>query len=306
MSQRIQITLREPEAAATAELCAEAAPGAAELLWGILATPFVGRAAHAIYAGPAVLVTIPERHGEPRGGQIPVENEADRPRPGDILLLSPPTDEEDLGAEPAAHGVTVAIFYGDHGRPLTPQGWQPGVVVARVTEGLDGLREACRRVRFEGATEVTLARQARPGEVERAVLYTDGASLGNPGPAGAGFVLTADDGQLLAEGSVPLEPATVNVAEYRALIAGLHEALRLGIRRLEARMDSELVIKQLKGRYRVKAEGLRPLYDWARKLIGRFDEFSCTHVPREENRRADKLAGEAAKRSKEQHTRDVE
>ncbi|MGD9495681.1 MAG: DUF3830 family protein [Armatimonadota bacterium] len=306
MSPRIQITFPALEVAASGELCSREAPGGAGLLWGILETPFVGRAVHAMYAGPAALVHIPPRHGEPRGGQIPVENETERPQPGEILLLPPPAAEEDLGGEQAASGVTLAIFYGDKGRPLTPQGWQPGVVVARVVVGLEALRGACRRLRFEGATEVTLSRQVRPGKVERALLYSDGASLGNPGPAGAGFVLTAEDGRLLAEGSIPLDPDSVNVAEYRALIAGLHEARRQGVRRLEARMDSELLCKQLTGEYRVKAPNLRPLYEWARKLIGKFEEFDCRYVPREHNARADELAGMAARRSKEQHSKDVD
>lgn len=306
MNRRIQITFPEFDVTARALLCLQEAPAASELLWGMLETPFIGRAVHAIYAGPAVLVHIPERHGEPRGGQIPIENETNSPAPGDIMLLPPPTAEENLSLEPVAEGVTVALFYGDAGRPLTPQGWQPGVVVARIEEGLEPLREACRRIRFEGATEVRFGREVRPGEVESAVLHTDGASLGNPGPAGAGFVLTAEDGRVLAEGAIPLVPDTVNVAEYRALIAGLHEALRQGIRRLEVRMDSELVIKQLRGEYRVKAGNLRPLFEWAKKLERRFDEISWRHVPRKQNQRADELAGEAAQRAKEQFCSDAE
>ncbi len=306
MSRLIRISFRDLQTEARARLCDDAAPGASDLLWGLLATPFVGRAVHAIYAGPAVIVHVPERHGEPRGGQIPVENETDRPAPGEVLLLPPPVDEEDLGGEPRATGATVAVFYGDRGRPLTPQGWRPGVVVARVTEGLEPLRGACRTVRFEGAREVSLERQPRAGEVAEAVLYSDGASLGNPGPAGAGFVLETVTGQTLAEGSVPLPPTTVNVAEYRALIMGLHEAQRQGVRRLQARMDSQLVVRQLTGEYRVKAGHLRPLYRRASKLIARLDEFDCVHVPREENQRADGLAAEAARRSKEQHESDAE
>lgn len=304
MSQRIQISFRETDVSAYAELQDEDAPQASELLAGILETPLVGRAVHAIYAGPAVLVSIPERHGEPRGGQIPVENETDHPEPGDLLLV-PPDPDDDAGQGGAA-GVTVAIFYGEGGRPFTPAGWQPGVVVAKVAEGLDGLREACRRTRYEGAQEVSLAREALPGEVTEAVLHADGASLGNPGPAGAGFVIETSDGRTLAEGSIPLEPTTVNEAEYRALIAGLHEARRIGITRLQARLDSELVCRQLSGAYRVRAQNLQPLYQWARRIISRFDEFTCVHLPREQNERADALAGAAAKRSKEQHANDAE
>ena len=306
MSPVIRIALPDLNLTATAELCTEDAPQASEMLLGLLQTPVACAAVHAIYAGPAVLVDIPARHGEPRGGHIPVENEADSPRPGDLLLLPPPVDEEDLGRAAVADGVTLAIFYGDHGRPLTPQGWQPGVLVARVVEGLEPLREACRRIRFEGACEVRLAREPRPGDVQAAVLHTDGASLGNPGPAGAGFVLASEDGAVLAEGSVPLPPTTVNVAEYRALVAGLEEAQRQGVRRLELCMDSELIIKQLTGRYRVKAPQLQPMFRAAKKLIARLEEFTCRHVPREENRRADELAGAAARRMKEKRTDDAD
>jgi ribonuclease HI len=137
-------------------------------------------------------------------------------------------------------------------------------------------------------------------------MFSDGASLGNPGPAGAGFLIQTPDGRPLAEGSIPLAPTTVNEAEYGGLIAGLAEARRIGIGRLHAKMDSQLVCKQLSGEYRVKAANLRPLYEKATRLIGRFDDFRCSHLPREENERADALAGAAAKRSKEQYSNDVE
>jgi len=303
MSQQIEITFLENDASATVELLDDDAPEASRLLWQILETPLIGRAVHAIYAGPAVLVQIPERHGEPKGGQIPVENETQHPAPGDIMLLPPADDEsEDIWGEPGTEaGVTLAIFYGDQGRPFSPSGWQPGVVVGKVTKGLGSLREACRKVRFGGAQRICVAREACEEKVTDVVLNSDGASLGNPGPAGAGFVIKSRAGRVLAEGSVPLEPTTVNVAEYRGLIDGLLKAQRLGARRVHALMDSQLVVRQLSGEYRVKAKNLRPLYQWASKLISSFDAFKCEHVPREQNARADELAGEAAKRSKEQH-----
>ncbi|MFW6437920.1 MAG: DUF3830 family protein [Armatimonadota bacterium] len=303
MSQEIEITFLENDATATVNLLEDAAPQASRLLWQILETPMIGRAVHAIYAGPAVLVHIPERHGEPRGGQIPVENESQHPEPGDIMLLPPADDEaEDIWGEPGTEsGVTLAIFYGDQGRPFSPSGWQPGVVVGKVTKGLGALRETCRNVRFEGAQRICIAREECAENVTDVIMHSDGASLGNPGPAGAGFVIKSPAGRTLAEGSVPLEPTTVNVAEYRGLIDGLLEAQRLGARKVLARMDSQLIVRQLTGEYRVKAEHLRPLYQWASKLISSFDAFKCEHVPREENERADELAGKAAQRSKEQH-----
>ena len=303
MSKEILITFLEDDAAAKVALAEDEAPGASALVWGILETPLIARASHAIYAGPAVLVQIPERHGEPKGGQVPVENETQHPEPGDILLLPPAEDEsEDIWGEPGTEsGATLAIFYGDQGRPFSPSGWQPGVVVGKVTEGLGALRQVCRNVRFEGAQRVCIAREECPEQINDVVMHSDGASLGNPGPAGAGFVIKTRAGRTLAEGAVPLEPTTVNVAEYRGLIDGLLEAQRLGARRVHALMDSQLVVRQLTGEYRVKAKNLRPLYQWASKLISSFDAFKCEHVPREKNKRADELAGEAAKRSKEQH-----
>jgi ribonuclease HI len=114
-------------------------------------------------------------------------------------------------------------------------------------------------------------------------------------------VIASTDGRVLSEGAIPLEPDTVNVAEYHGLIDGLRDARRLGVKRLHVKMDSQLIVRQLSGEYRVKAKNLRPLYERVGKLISSFDEFTCEHVPREENKRADELAGEGAKRSKEQH-----
>ena len=220
MSRKIQILFTERDVRGLAELCEEAAPQAAELVWGLLSTAFVGSAVHAIYSGPAALVAIPERHGEPREGHIPVENETNEPDPGDVLLLPP---DDTLSDDGKRSGVTLAIFYGERGRPLTPEGWVAGVRVAKLTDGLDDIREVCRALRFSGAEPVRLARAGGTLSADEGMLHTDGSSLGNPGPAGAGFVLTTMDGETLAEGSIPLEPTTVNVAEYRALIAGLAE-----------------------------------------------------------------------------------
>jgi ribonuclease HI len=297
MSLEIELTFPELEVTARASLCEREAPRASELLWRLLETPFVGSAVHAIHAGPAVLIPVPPRHGEPAGGQIPVENETNQPRPGDILLL-PPSPEDDAH-EAVADGVTVAVFYGEKGRPLTPAGWQPGVVAASVTRGLAALRDACRRVRFEGAREVRLARAVARPKSDAAILRTDGASLGNPGPAGAGFVLETEDGQLVAEGSIPLAAATNNVAEYRAVIAGVRESARRGVRALRVLSDSELICRQLTGAYRVKAPALKPLHRQALNLLRGFATFSVEHVAREENRRADRLAAEGARKSKE-------
>ena len=93
--------------------------------------------------------------------------------------------------------------------------------------------------------------------------------------------------------------ATNNVAEYRALIAGLHEASARGIKHLRVRTDSELVCRQLNGQYRVKSDNIRQFYEWARRLMQRFESVEIQHVPRDENAEADQLASDAASRTEE-------
>jgi ribonuclease HI len=127
---------------------------------------------------------------------------------------------------------------------------------------------------------------------EVAVLWTDGAARGNPGPAGCGAILKAPNGEILDAQSRYLGHTTNNVAEYRALLLGLERALGLGIRELEVRSDSELLIKQLRGEYRVRSVGLQPLYADAKRLIARFASVKLVHVRRELNAEADRLANQ--------------
>jgi ribonuclease HI len=131
-----------------------------------------------------------------------------------------------------------------------------------------------------------------------AMLWSDGGARGNPGPAGAGFVLKSATGEVLAAEGHFLGHTTNNVAEYRALLLGLRSAVDLGVKRLEVRADSELLIKQLKGEYRVKNAGLRPLYEEALVLLRRFEEVRLKHVRREHNTEADRLANEGIDRGK--------
>ena len=131
-----------------------------------------------------------------------------------------------------------------------------------------------------------------------AMLWTDGGARGNPGPAGAGFVLKSAAGEVLAAEGHFLGHTTNNVAEYRALLLGLRSALDLGVKRLEIRADSELLIKQLKGEYRVKNAGLRPLYEEALGLLRGFETAELKHVRREHNTEADRLANEGIDRGK--------
>jgi ribonuclease HI len=125
---------------------------------------------------------------------------------------------------------------------------------------------------------------------EDAILWTDGAARGNPGPAGIGALLKTPSGEVLSADSAYLGKATNNVAEYKALLLGLERALALGVRRIEVRADSELLVKQIKGQYQVRSPGLRPLYQRALKLLARFESSRLVHVRREHNAEADRLA----------------
>jgi len=125
------------------------------------------------------------------------------------------------------------------------------------------------------------------------VVACDGASRGNPGPAAVGVAFSDSTGTEVRALSRRIGFATNNQAEFLALIAGLEEAQRLGARRIEVRLDSELVVRQVVGRYRVRHPGLRPLFEQARQLLSSFEEASVRQVPRERNRRADALANAA-------------
>jgi probable phosphoglycerate mutase len=120
--------------------------------------------------------------------------------------------------------------------------------------------------------------------------YTDGGSRGNPGPAGYGVRIESEDGSLVTELYGALPSATNNVAEYRGLIAALTWALEHGESQLVIRSDSELLVKQMRGEYRVKHPGLQPLYNEARALVARLARVRFEHVRRELNKEADRLA----------------
>ncbi|MCU1621475.1 MAG: Phosphoglycerate mutase [Frankiales bacterium] len=127
----------------------------------------------------------------------------------------------------------------------------------------------------------------------RVAIEADGGSRGNPGPAGYGAVVISEDGEVLVERAAGIGSATNNVAEYSGLIAGLQAALEVGATHVDVRMDSKLVVEQVSGRWQVKNEGLRPLAREATQLLGRFDSFTATWIPRERNKYADRLANEA-------------
>jgi ribonuclease HI len=123
-------------------------------------------------------------------------------------------------------------------------------------------------------------------------IHTDGAARGNPGPAAYAFVLS-HDGEPVLEEAACLGQATNNVAEYTAVVKALEKAKELGGQRVVIKSDSELMVKQMTGAYKVRNEGLLPLYEQARRLVRGFDDVQFQHVRREENKDADRLCNEA-------------
>jgi ribonuclease HI len=128
------------------------------------------------------------------------------------------------------------------------------------------------------------------------IAYCDGGSRGNPGPAGFGVYIQDSTGSVLAELSQYLGARTNNFAEYSALLAALEFAIAHGHKSLRVISDSELMVKQMKGQYRVNSPELRPLYEEARRRIPELDHFQIQHVLREKNRHADRLANLAMDR----------
>jgi ribonuclease HI len=124
----------------------------------------------------------------------------------------------------------------------------------------------------------------------RATLNTDGGARGNPGPAGIGIVLRDEDGTVVEAIGRGIGTATNNVAEYSALIAGLELALEHGFTSIEVLVDSELVVAQVSGEWKIKSDTLRTLAVKARSLMDRFESASIAHIRRSQNTHADRLA----------------
>lgn len=127
----------------------------------------------------------------------------------------------------------------------------------------------------------------------KARLWTDGGARGNPGPAAFAYVLEAEDGTVLDARGEAIGVATNNVAEYSALVAGLARAVEAGVRELEVRSDSELMVKQMRGEYRVKNRDLQSLFLDASRAARAVGRVTYTHVRREHNELADRLVNEA-------------
>ena len=128
----------------------------------------------------------------------------------------------------------------------------------------------------------------------RVIIHIDGGSRGNPGPAAAGIVVrAADDGIVLHEAGLFLGKTTNNVAEYRGLLAALEAATRLNFTHVEVFSDSELLVRQMNGQYRVKKPHLRELFEQAKEMTAELEDFTIAHVRREKNTDADRLVNRA-------------
>jgi ribonuclease HI len=133
--------------------------------------------------------------------------------------------------------------------------------------------------------------------IKKLIIYTDGGAEPNPGKAGIGVVIKDERGNTIETISKPIGHATNNQAEYTAIITALEQAVKLGAEQVSFRSDSELVVRQLNGRYRVKNVELKPLYLRAKQLQKKLKSFDITHIPRERNKEADGLASKAIEQS---------
>lgn len=130
------------------------------------------------------------------------------------------------------------------------------------------------------------------------IIYTDGAALGNPGPAGAGAIIVDTKGNIVYRISESLGTATNNEAEYYAIILALEKASDMGLQNIEIRSDSQLIVRQINGQYKVKSPNLKPLFKKVLNLLSNFRRTKMVHISREFNKEADKLAKLGAKRVK--------
>jgi ribonuclease HI len=160
----------------------------------------------------------------------------------------------------------------------------------RLLEGIAQAIEPAKPVSKPASPSQAPLSDVRP---ERVRIYSDGAARGNPGPAGAGAVVTDTHGVTLARLGKFLGRQTNNHAEYMGLIIGLEAARERGAREVEIFADSQLLIRQLEGRYKMKSETLRPLFLEAQQLLKSFSRVKLMHIPREENGAADEMSNRA-------------
>jgi ribonuclease HI len=201
-----------------------------------------------------------------------------KPKPTEAAILRHIAREEPLTA-------TVRAFHG-----LTRE--RLGQLLEEAATRLEG-SEAEPQAEAPTAAPPAAEESASRGTSPRLRLYSDGAARGNPGPSGAGAVLIEPGGTVVAKLGKYLGTQTNNYAEYMGLLIGLRHAKSLGAKEIEVFADSELLIRQLGGRYQVKSPTLRPLYEEAVKLLNDFSRVKLVHVPREMNAAADEMSNRA-------------
>ena len=130
-------------------------------------------------------------------------------------------------------------------------------------------------------------------KAERVTIFVDGASRGNPGPSAIGVIIKDEQGLPIIRISQAIGRTTNNQAEYRAIITALEAAIKSGARQVTLNSDSELVVRQVRGQYRVKNAALKPLHRQVKQLQSQLESFILNHIPREQNREADNLANQA-------------
>jgi ribonuclease HI len=172
--------------------------------------------------------------------------------------------------------------------------WEPGTGACGMTTGWGGRLP----IHWEAMSGDLFENEAAGGETGGGwhVAHCDGGSRGNPGPAGFGAVIEDPKGRVVALLSEYLGRQTNNYAEYKGLLAALNWALANGVKRLRLISDSELMVRQMRGRYRVKSPGLRPLWEQAQSLALKLEGFEMRHTLRGGNKEADRLANEAMDR----------
>ena len=175
----------------------------------------------------------------------------------------------------------------------------PDKVIKELFPGIapDGIRNVLlgkKKIAGPAVRQHSLFKKDSASKQATCKLFTDGASRGNPGEAGAGVVIFDRNDQEIATRAQYLGQCTNNTAEYKALLLGLETARELHCRQLSVYMDSQLIVRQITGQYKVKNAGLKPLFIQAQKMLHHFDSWTIDHVPRAENKRADELANQGA------------
>lgn len=184
-------------------------------------------------------------------------------------------------------------FIAEHESLSLTLGEYPDLTEKRLREILRDFAEPPESAARQSRAERRQQRAAEARDGLHVEVFTDGASRGNPGQAGAGWVITASSGELLKEGFAYLGRRTNNEAEYEAVIRALEDATSLGARSVSLRSDSQLLVRQINGQYRVKNARLANLHRAAREVIQHFRRFDARHIPREQNSEADALANKA-------------